>query len=142
MRRKAFTVIELLLVIGVLVILAGVVVWGLMGAAGSNATKATRTTLQNLQSMSEELNRKDRLASLSAIYTVPPLPPPGAEIAPSLVTAENQDSDRLRDPTNRTSNVITRLSAIPDNKKILDKFPADQLMPYTPIGGSVQTGVV
>jgi type II secretory pathway pseudopilin PulG len=144
-RRKAFTVIELLLVIGVLIILAGVVVWGLSAASSSNAAKSTRTTLQNLQSMSEELNRKSRLAGFEVIYTfVPPPPVPGAEVAPSLVSADSPSTDRFGPSVGRTSVVITRLASIPDNKRVLDKFPADQLMSgvsYTFPDGTTQTSI-
>src|SRR5687768_15130892 len=92
-RRKAFTVIELLIVIGILALLAGVVVWGLSAASRGNAAKATRATLQNLVSMQEELNRKNKLAGFELIYpTTPPSLLPASEIAPGLVSDESKNT--------------------------------------------------
>src|SRR5438045_3833181 len=97
MRRKAFTAIELLLVIGVLVILIGITVWGLKGAGNVGAGKATQTTLANLTNMSEELNRKTKLAGFEGPPTADPrnpiypfAPPPilGGEYAPAVVTSD------------------------------------------------------
>jgi prepilin-type N-terminal cleavage/methylation domain-containing protein len=142
-RRKAFTVIELLIVIGILALLAGVVVWGLKSASTSNAGKATRSTLQNLVSMQEELNRKNKLAGFELIYpTSPPSTLPAPEIAPGVVNDDSKTTDRFGPAVGRTSTVITRLAAIPANKQILDKLPADQLMPYVAPGAAAQTGVV
>ncbi|HEV8604225.1 MAG TPA: hypothetical protein VGQ99_02590 [Tepidisphaeraceae bacterium] len=148
-RRKAFTAIELLLVVAVLVILIGIVVWGLKAAGSSASANATRTTLQNLTNMSEELNRKNKLAGFEG----PPIPPPGGplypiptngvggEIAPALVTADSPNTDRFSDPIQRTAEVMRRLTAIPDNKKVLEKFPSDQLLAVPPspsyAGGTV-----
>jgi type II secretory pathway pseudopilin PulG len=150
-RRKAFTVIELLLVVAVLVILIGIVVWGLKAAGGSASANATRTTLQNLTSMSEELNRKNKLAGFE--NPVPPPPPPlgtlypvpslngGGETAPGLVTADSKNFDRLGAAVQRTAEVMRRLTAIPDLKKALEKFPSDQLLSVPPVapysGGTV-----
>jgi type II secretory pathway pseudopilin PulG len=154
-KRKAFTVIELMLVIGVLVILIAIVVWGLKGAAGTGADKATRTTLQNLTSMSEELYRKNKLAGFEGpvadkpIYPIPgpgPSLPMGGELAPRDVTDATQNNDRRGDAVARTGEVIRRLSSLPDNKKALEKFPSDQVLlikltrsspPYTDGPGKV-----
>ncbi|HEV8293391.1 MAG TPA: hypothetical protein VGP94_15750 [Tepidisphaeraceae bacterium] len=132
-RRKAFTTIEILLVVGVLVILIGIVVWGLKGAGSSAAGNSTRTTLQNLTGMSEELNRKTKLAGFENIYTAPlPTPPPvfptGPETAPNLVTSDSKNTDRFGAAVRRTGIVMNRLASIPDNKKSLQNLPSDQLM--------------
>src|SRR4051812_32176848 len=145
-RRKAFTIIELLLVIGVLVILIGIVVWGLKGAIGAGGDKATRATMQNLTSMSEELNRKTRLAGIEgsltqgAVYDITNTP--GGETAPGLVTSDSKNFDRLGPAVQRTAMVMARISSIPDNKKALEKFPSDQKLavppsPTLPSGGMV-----
>src|SRR6185503_3151682 len=147
-RRKAFTIIELLLVIGVLVILIGIVVWGLKGAGNVGADKGTRTTLQNLASMSEELNRKTKLAGIEGVaadnpvYILPPPPAMGGETAPGLVTSDSKNFDRLGPAVQRTAMVMARISSIPDNKKALEKFPSDQKLavppsPTLPNGGMV-----
>jgi len=143
-RRKAFTLIELLLVIGVLVILIGIVVWGLKGGGTAVAAKATRTTLQNVTNMSEELNRKNKMEGLNSIYpTKPPdVPPvPGPETAPGNVTSDTKNQDRLGSAVYRTAQFMRYLSSIPDNKKILERLPSDQLL-SVPASGSFSGGTV
>jgi type II secretory pathway pseudopilin PulG len=137
LKRKAFTLIELLLVIGVLIILIGIVVWGLKGAGGTVGMNATRTTLQNLTNMSEELNRKNKMEGLEQIYPpAPPLPPTavGFETAPGNVTSDTKNQDRLGPATYRTAQLVKYMTSIPDNKKILERFPSDQLLPVPPSG--------
>ncbi len=142
MRRKAFTLIELLLVIGVLIILIGIAVWALKGAVGSGAGNATKTTLENLTNMSEELNRKNKLAgfegppSENPIYPFQPPPVFGGEIAPALVTSDSKNTDRFGPAVRNTAEVMRRLSSIPDNKKNLEKLPSDQTLAVPPSGTS------
>ena len=145
MRRKAFTLIELLLVIGVLIILIGIAVWALKGAVGSGAGNATKTTLANLTNMSEELNRKNKLAGfegpptgdpLNPIYPFQPPPVFGGEIAPALVTSDSKNTDRFGPAVRNTAEVMRRLSSIPDNKKNLEKLPSDQTLAVPPSGTS------
>jgi type II secretory pathway pseudopilin PulG len=127
-RRKAFTTIEILLVVGVLIILIGIVVWGLKGAAGGAGVNATRATLQNLSNISEEFNRKTKLSVFEGTIYAPPAVPGPFEIAPGLVTADSKNADRLSPAIERTSEVMNRLMSIPDNKRIVEKIPSDQTM--------------
>ena len=133
-RRKAFTILEILLVIGVLVILIGMVVWGLKGAGSSAAGNATRTTLQNLTNLSEELNRKNKLAGFEGqpgdnpIYPILPPPLLGGVTAAANVTDVSKNNDRFGDAVQRTAEVMRRVESIPDNKRIIEKLPADQLL--------------
>jgi hypothetical protein len=139
-----------MLVVGVLVILIGLVAWGLKGAGNSASGNATRTTLQNLTNLSEELNRKNKLAGfegpqtpdpLNPIYPIIPPNSQGGEKAPGLVTADSKNFDRLGQAVQRTAEVMRRIQSIPDNKKAIEKFPSDQLLavpassPYA--GGTV-----
>jgi type II secretory pathway pseudopilin PulG len=145
-RRKAFTTIEILLVVGVLVILIGLVVWGLKGAGSSAAGNSTRTTLQNLTNMLEELNRKNKLAGFEgppAENPIYPIPPSGigGEVAPGLVTGDSKNFDRFGPAVHHTADVMRRLSSIPDNKRIMEKFPSDQLLAVPP-SGSLAGGTV
>jgi len=146
--RKAFTAIELLLVIGVLVILIAIVAWGLKGAGNAGSGKATQTTLANLTSMSEELNRKNKLAGFEGPPTENPIypNPPGGVLAPGLVTADSKNSDRFTDTVRLTAEVMRRLQSIPDNKRILEKLPSDQLLAVPPgfffAGGASAGGTV
>ncbi len=145
-RRKAFTVIELMLVVGVLVILIGLVAWGLKGAGNSASGNATRTTLQNLTNLSEELNRKNKLAGFeSDLVPSPPgtlYPnPPGGEKAPGLVTSDSKNFDRLGQAVQRTAEVMRRIQSIPDNKNAIAKLPSDQLL-AVPASGTIPGGTV
>ena len=148
-RRKAFTIIELMLVVGVLVILIGLVAWGLKGAGNTASDKATRITLQNLTNMSEELNRKNKLTGfegpqtpdpLNPIYPIPPNSQ-GGETAPGLVTSDSKNFDRLGAAVHRTAEVMRRLQSIPDNKNAIAKFPSDQLL-AVPQSGPYAGGTV
>jgi len=144
-RRKAFTLIELLLVIGVLMILIGIVVWGLKGGGTAVAAKATHTTLQNLTNMSEELNRKNKMEGLDSIYgpPIPPAVPPAVapETAPGNVTSDTRNQDRLGQAVYHTAQFMRYLGSIPDNKKILERLPSDQLL-AVPASGSFSGGTV
>jgi len=127
-RRKAFTTIEILLVVGVLIILIGIVVWGLKGASTGAGVNATRATLQNLSNMSEEFNRKTKLSVFEGTIYAPPAVPGPFEVAPGVVTADSKNTDRLSPAIERTSEVVNRLMSIPDNKRIIEKIPSDQTM--------------
>lgn len=61
--RYAFTLIELLIAIGIIVLLAGMVILGMRSVMGQSKTNATRITLQTLQSMLAEYEAKTRLSS-------------------------------------------------------------------------------
>ena len=142
MRRKAFTLIEILLVIGVLIILIGITVWALKGAGSSASGNATKTTLENLTNMSEELNRKNKLAGFEGppaenpIYPIQPPPIFGGEAAPGLVTADSKNTDRFGPAVRNTSEVMRRLISIPDNKRSFEKLPSDQTLAVPPSGTS------
>jgi prepilin-type N-terminal cleavage/methylation domain-containing protein len=62
MRRRAFTMIELLVAIGIIAILAGLLVLGIRSLLDSGKSESTKVTLQSLQSMLAEFDAKTRLA--------------------------------------------------------------------------------
>src|SRR5215212_3129652 len=127
-RRKAFTAVELLIVIGILVLLAGLVVWGLKSSSEMGAKNSTNTTLANLSSMLEELNRKNKLAGFENPPPGPPVPPEspiyprdlttkpptGGIEPPGRVSNESSSIDRTSsEAVLRTVVVIRRLNSIP-----------------------------
>jgi hypothetical protein len=98
--------------------------------------------------MSEELNRKNKLAGFEGQPAENPInpfaPPPifGGEFAPAVVTSDSKNMDRLGPAVQRTADVMRRLSSIPDNKRILEKFPSDQMLAVPPTGSSAGGTVV
>jgi hypothetical protein len=59
---------------------------------------------------------------------------PGPALALGVVTSDTDNSDRLGLAVHQTAEVMGRLISIPDNKKILEKFPSDQLLAVPPAG--------
>lgn len=60
-KTRAFTLIEVMIVIGVLVILAAIVLVGMRSITGRSRERATRLTMQNLRNMLAELETTTRL---------------------------------------------------------------------------------
>ena len=82
-RRHAFTMIELLVTISIILILIGIVFVAIKHVGRSATENATRIDLQNLQSMLAELENASPLATSIQFPSVIPTPyptPPCADL--------------------------------------------------------------
>src|SRR5690348_52719 len=72
---KAFTTIELIVAISILVILAGLIFVGFKSVGGGGKTRATRALLESARGLVGEVDASGGMASLKSIYQAPASPP-------------------------------------------------------------------
>jgi prepilin-type N-terminal cleavage/methylation domain-containing protein len=137
--RKAFTLIEILVVMGIIAVLMAILFLGFGHVSKSTHANATHATLQTLRGMLTEYETAGgTIQKLETLYdpSVPPGPSPdvaptGAAFpgpfqiaAPTFSMAARPSAPE--DPRiDKTRLVMSRLLAIPANKKVLDSLPAD-----------------
>jgi len=111
--RKAFTAVELLIVMLILALLLGLIVMGLNHYSRRSKERDTRATLQNLMAMLRENEG-------TLPVTLNPLPAPGSVVGSS--------PDRTGPAVRQTRDVLARLQAMPVNRKAFESFPSDKRM--------------
>lgn len=131
MRNKpAFTLIEIIVAVSIMVILMTMFVVGIKYVSASSKEKTTRITLANAQAMLTEL---ETTAGLSRL-------PVGAFDAPGVV---NED---IPNRTNNTGVIGTRdvfaiLRSVPNNAKTMNQLPPQQLLTFNNSGSDPLAGV-
>ncbi len=138
--RKAFTTVELLVVIGILILLIAVVVVGLGRLAGGARTQATGLAMETLKSMLEEYQatqkpRSSAIVNLTdGIYPPPPRPPlpaPGDVSAEAYETgAEQPQYGRRGEAVTLTREVMKRLLTVAGNRQKVERLPSNSVMDY------------
>jgi prepilin-type N-terminal cleavage/methylation domain-containing protein len=150
---RAFTMIELLIVIAVIAILATILFLGARGVIGGSKEKATRITLGALQSMLAELDAKTKLgkspqawywydngriargpdaATTIDFWRIPHRIPAGntdALDAPGLVAGGSAEGDANRNASHQVLNTqiaMSMLLGLPSNRQALEKISADR----------------
>lgn len=153
MRRRGFTLVELLTVISILVILAGLVLWGALTMVGRMHVTSTRATMESLKSMMGEYEAKTRftsrprvwfwggvdqptaVADMTDFWKVPQYTNnltgfgPLALPAPILTTPQSTD-DAIRN----TAVAIFEMRKIPSIKTAFDKLPTKIIQTHTDNG--------
>jgi prepilin-type N-terminal cleavage/methylation domain-containing protein len=124
-RARAFTLIELLIVIGVLGILITLGVLGFRQLSTQNKQKVTYTTLANCVSLLKELSSQAGVTSFAA----------GTLAAPGVVTPDNPTvrDAAANDARAKFFNVAWQVPAL---RKSLENFPQDQRLPSSTPGGA------
>lgn len=125
----AFTLIELLAVIAIIVILMGMLFVGMRYVGGSAKTKSTKVTLGNLQSMLATYDAQGRnmLSQLTAAYANYS---PAYNPLPAPTNVSDDGSDRYAPAVVLTKNLAgVKLMAVPENKAAADKLSTSMLQP-------------
>src|SRR5207248_7094336 len=151
-RNSGFTLIEILVVIGIILVLIGIVFVALKHVSRSATENATKIDLQNLQSMLAELENAGPLATTIQFpnadpYRVQPgnlqltvnvqttagttstLPVVGDVTAETYGAGGALNSDRwLNLATAETQFVMGRLRSVPQNRQSLQSLPGERVM--------------
>ncbi len=139
--HQAFTIIELLVVIGILAVLAGILFIGLNAVDFSGREKQTRVTMESLKSMFAEYRIKVGFPVCAGTYgsttvvlkdynQLPASVATGAADRLHTVSALLPDSSRA---VPLTQCMLARIAALVVNQKALDALPARQKFAETVI---------
>lgn len=132
--RRGFTMIEILVAIGIIATLTALLFLGFKYVGKSSRDNLTHTTLQNLRSMMTEYETAGgSMDKLEAGYFEPPntatadFPANLTIKAPAGSVAEDMPA-RNNATINQTRVVMGLLLAIPSNQKVLDSLPPDSVL--------------
>lgn len=135
--RKAFSLVELLIVILILGVLAGLVIIGL-GVLGKPAQeKDTRQTLNNLRNTLDELRNKTNLAKFYPANDANwprPLPAPTAGFYEIGKTPAAWTPDQIKAIGN-TRVLMHKIRQVPANKASLNDLPTDRQFKFGNLAG-------
>jgi prepilin-type N-terminal cleavage/methylation domain-containing protein len=135
--RKAFTLIELLIVILILAVLAGLVIIGLGVLSKPNQEKVTKQTLQNLRSTLDELRNKTNLANFypqNDSNWHRPVAAPTGTLADKGKNPSSWTTDQVRVIGN-TRVLMHKIRQVPTNKTALDDLPAERQFKFGGLPG-------
>jgi prepilin-type N-terminal cleavage/methylation domain-containing protein len=97
-RRSAFTLLELLIVIGIIALLASILILGMNSVLGTSKASSTKITLQNLQGMLGELDAKTSLSASPQAWMWWENLPTSQPILASFVSTNSLDWDFWKIP--------------------------------------------
>lgn len=133
-RRKGFTVLELLVVIGILALLGTLSVIGLKYVMNPTADKATKVAFENLKSMVNELKINGGLpAFIPAQVTAPSKLGPDGNVGPDGIDRWQPTTGYPADSALAATQKVTALiKSIPNNATALAAIPQRQFLPVSP----------
>lgn len=133
-RHQAFTTLELLIALGLIMLLAGMLVVGLKTVLVPNQRVATKAQLEVARSMLSEPGALDRVKAMYGLYlTNPPMDYAAVNmLCPTGLVESNtqrlffaQTRMGLRIPS--PARIMETLYAFPGNKKIRDALPSEKV---------------
>jgi prepilin-type N-terminal cleavage/methylation domain-containing protein len=160
-RNSGFTLIEILVVIGIILVLIGIVFVALKHVGGASKSSATKIDLQNLQSMLAELENAGPLTTTiqfpyvtsDARFPAPPNPPYTVNLTlpPALpwgVVGDVTESTYAGGVSNdrwqsfavySTQFVMGRLRSVPQTRQSLQSLPGERFVKAQAEGASYGT---
>jgi prepilin-type N-terminal cleavage/methylation domain-containing protein len=129
-RRKAFTLLELLVAIAIIALLAGLLIFGGRTLFSSQQERQTRVIMQSLDSMIAEAEKK--VKQLPEIFDLPTqallLAPYNTALfnAPPGQVSEGGDDRENSIQVRYAGAILAALSRVPENKAALERFPPDR----------------
>lgn len=128
--RKAFTIIELLVVVGVIAVLAALVTYGMGKFIGAGKERETAVLLKNLQGM---LTALDNATKLEGVDHKKYAGDPGD---PKISPPQNLSFENTRNTHEyfrETRRMMLRLRQLSENKKGFENLPPTRLLLLDPI---------
>lgn len=116
MERKGFTLLEMLIVVGVILILVGLLLVGLRVLTTSSGAKATGQTLENLAAMLTEYGTARSLREFQG----GPIEAPGS--------VQEGAAGRYSQAVKETVEAYARMMQVPTIRQAMQRLPTDQLM--------------
>ena len=156
--RRGFTLIEVLVVIGIILVLVGMLVWGFRHVNATAAHKETVVELHVLKGMLADYEKNDGLQGIETYETAPPTQfpiytDPAANINSTTNTlmwpvvqladvagdmSDQSVSNKPRYASNaviRTRNVTRILLRIPSNRTLVENLPPKRILEPPPSSG-------
>jgi prepilin-type N-terminal cleavage/methylation domain-containing protein len=153
--RKAFTLLELIVVIAIITVLAGITLLGVRHIMGKMDENETRASLEVCRSMFGVVRDKGYTApgfwfqdGVAGVYAVPQSPPPKGSFwrlashdHPTYTALDDLANPSLTDDLfTNTIAAFAHMQLHPEARKMIDSLPAKQLrtysLPYTYAGNS------
>ena len=164
LRRKAFTLIEVLIAIAIIGVLVAMVTLGITHLGKSSRQQLTRTSMENLKGLVVEREKAGGMQPINALY--PPPPDPLAFRAPGDMRETPDTANTVSGPPKgdrypiytgppaapvpqneiaRTQVVMNLLRAVPLNRQMLAGLPTSSIMAMpagTPTAPPVRTAPI
>lgn len=146
MKRRGFSLIEVLVVVGIIMILMAALVLGFRHVNQASARKESVTELKTCAAMATEYENNNGLAYINKIYSpgaaTPPNPPTFSRIGP--VGGDMGDHSSVNSPryasgaVTNTQKIMLNIEQVPANQSVVLAIPVKRILEPPP-GANPQT---